>query len=58
MQDHKGEEMKGRLKKGLGDVTGDEGLRREGSVDEGSAKTKRAVGEAADKVKDALNPKR
>ena len=30
MDEHKGEEMKGRLKEAVGDVTGDEGLKREG----------------------------
>lgn len=58
MSDHKGEEMKGRLKEGVGDVTGDRGLKREGQVDQGSAHTKRTVEKTADKVKDAVNPKR
>ncbi|HSK46616.1 MAG TPA: CsbD family protein [Coriobacteriia bacterium] len=58
MDDHKGEEMKGRIKEGVGAVTGDEGLKREGKVDQGSAKTKEAIGEASDKIKDAVNPKR
>lgn len=58
MADHKGEELKGRLKEGIGDVTGDRGLQREGKVDQGSARTKQSIGKAADKVKDAVNPKR
>lgn len=58
MPDHKGEEIKGRLKEGAGDVTGDRGLKREGQVDQGSARTKRTVEKTADKVKDAVNPKR
>lgn len=58
MADHKGEEIKGRLKEGLGDVTGDRGLQREGKVDQGSARTKSTIGKAADKLKDAVNPKR
>lgn len=58
MGEHKGEEMKGRLKEGVGDVTGDKALKREGKVDQGSAKTKDTVGKAADKVKDAVNPRR
>lgn len=58
MREHKGEEMKGRLKKAVGEMTGDEGLQREGSVDKGSARTKEAVGDAADKLKRAVNPKR
>ena len=55
---NKGEEMKGRLKEAAGDVTGDKGLKREGKVDQGSARTKEKVGDAADKIKDAVNPKR
>ena len=45
---------KGRLKKAAGDLTGDEQLRREGKVDEASGAVKDKVGDAADKVKDAL----
>jgi uncharacterized protein YjbJ (UPF0337 family) len=30
--EHKGEEMKGRVKEAVDDVTGDEGLKREGKV--------------------------
>ncbi|MBS1868635.1 MAG: CsbD family protein [Actinobacteria bacterium] len=45
---------KGRLKKAAGDLTGDDDLRREGKVDEASGAVKDKVGDAADKVKDAL----
>lgn len=58
MKTHKGEETKGRLKEAAGDLTGDKGLEREGKVDQGSARTKEKVGRAADKLKDAVNPKR
>jgi uncharacterized protein YjbJ (UPF0337 family) len=54
MGKHKGEEMKGRGKEALGSLTGDKDLKREGKVDQGSAKVKGTVGDAADKVKDAL----
>lgn len=54
MAEHKGEEMKGRAKEAAGDLTEDEDMKREGKVDKGSAKTKRKVGEASDKVKDTL----
>lgn len=57
MGDHKGEDMKGRLKEGVGDLTGDEGLRREGKVDRASAATKRTIEKATDKIRDAVNPK-
>ena len=57
MSEHAGEEMKGRLKEAVGDVTGDEGLKREGKVDEASAATKKALETAADKLKEVVNPK-
>ncbi len=55
--EHKGEEFKGRVKEAVGDLTGDEGLQREGKVDEGSAAAKRTIDHAADKVKEVVNPK-
>lgn len=45
---------KGRLKKAAGDLTGDDDLRREGEVDEASGTVKDKVGDAADKVKEAV----
>lgn len=54
---HKGEQLKGRLKEAVGDVTGDKGLQREGKIDQASAEIKEKIGEAADKIKDAVNPK-
>lgn len=51
MSDHKGEELKGRGKEAVGDLTGDKDLQREGEIDQGSAKTKDAVGKGADKLK-------
>lgn len=55
--EHKGEEMKGRFKEGVGDITGDKELKREGKIDQGSAKTKRTVSEGAEKIKDAVGKK-
>lgn len=57
MSEHKGEETKGRLKEAAGDLTGDKRLQREGKVDQGSAATKRKIGDVADKIKDVVNPK-
>jgi uncharacterized protein YjbJ (UPF0337 family) len=57
MSNHSAEEAKGRLKEAVGDVTGDKGLQREGKIDQGTAATKRKIGEAADKIKDVVNPK-
>lgn len=58
MDEHKGEELKGRVKEAVGDLTDDEGLQREGKVDKASARTKNAVGNAAERVKEVVNPKR
>jgi len=55
MSEHKGEEMKGRMKEAVGDVTGDKGLQREGKIDQASAATKKTVDKAADAVKDAVS---
>ncbi len=56
MSEHKGEDMKGRMKEAVGDVTGDKGLQREGKIDQASAATKKTVDKAADAVKDAISP--
>jgi uncharacterized protein YjbJ (UPF0337 family) len=57
MSEHKGEDMKGQLKEAVGDVTGDQDLQREGKIDQASAATKKTIEDAADKVKDIINPK-
>ena len=57
MGENSAEDMKGRVKEAVGDLTGDEGLKREGKVDQASAATKDAVQAVTDKVKDAVNPK-
>ena len=51
------DKAKGRLKDAGGALTDNESLRAEGKVDKASGSTKNAVGKAADKVKDAVNPK-
>jgi uncharacterized protein YjbJ (UPF0337 family) len=48
------DEAKGRAKKATGEATGDDDLKREGSVDKASGKVKGKVGDAADKVKGTL----
>jgi len=58
MSDHKGEEMKGRLKEAVGDVTGDKGLQREGKVDQASAAVEKTLDSAAEKVKGVIHPKK
>lgn len=56
MSDHKGEDMKGRTKEAAGAVTGDEDLKREGKVDQASASVKDTISDAADSIKEAVNP--
>ncbi|HEX7307916.1 CsbD family protein [Lentzea sp.] len=46
----KGDELKGKVKEGVGNATNDEGLRAEGQADQ----TKGHLKEAVEKVKDAF----
>jgi uncharacterized protein YjbJ (UPF0337 family) len=55
MGDGTKDDLKGRAKEAAGDVTGDQGLKNEGKVDRGTGKVKDAVGDAGDKLKDAVN---
>jgi len=57
MSEHKGEEMKGRAKEAVGDLTGDEALKREGKIDQASAATKKTIDSVTKKLEDAVNPK-
>ncbi len=50
------DDLKGRGKEAAGSLTGDQDLKNEGKVDQASGKVKDAVGGAADKVKDVVNP--
>ncbi|MCW3002134.1 MAG: CsbD family protein [Conexibacter sp.] len=54
MGDGTTDDLKGRLKEAGGDLTGDQDLKNEGKVDRASGTVKDKVGDAADKVKDAL----
>ena len=45
---------KGHVKEAAGDLTGDDSLKNEGKVDRASGSIKDKIGDAADKVKDAL----
>lgn len=56
--DHKGEDMKGRGKQAVGDLTGDKDLKREGKRDQASAATKKAIDSIADKAKGMIDPKK
>jgi uncharacterized protein YjbJ (UPF0337 family) len=54
MSDGDIDKAKGRAKEAAGDLTGDRDLKNEGKVDRTSGGIKDKVGDAADKVKDAL----
>lgn len=49
------DDIKGRAKEAAGDLTNDEGLQREGKVDQATDTVKEKVGDVADKAKDILN---
>jgi uncharacterized protein YjbJ (UPF0337 family) len=57
MAGHQVEDLKGRLKVAVGDLTDDEALKREGKIDQASAAVKEVVGNAADEIKKAMKPK-
>jgi uncharacterized protein YjbJ (UPF0337 family) len=54
MGDGTTDDLKGRAKKAAGELTDDESLKNEGRVDQASGTVKDKVGDAADKVKDAI----
>ena len=49
------DEATGRAKEAAGDLTGDEGLQREGEAEQAEGKAKGAIDSAADKAKDVVN---
>jgi uncharacterized protein YjbJ (UPF0337 family) len=49
------DEAKGRAKRAAGELTDDEKLKREGTVDKAAGAAKRAVDKASDKATDILN---
>lgn len=53
--EHRGEELKGRAKEAAGALSGDKEMKREGQADQTSAKVKRGVDDAADKVNDVID---
>ena len=55
MGDGTADKLKGHTKEAAGDLTGDDDLKREGKVDRASGGVKDKVGDAADKVKDAVS---
>jgi uncharacterized protein YjbJ (UPF0337 family) len=55
MGDGTADDLKGRAKEAAGDVTDDDSLKNEGKVDRATGSVKDKVGDASDKVKDAIN---
>jgi uncharacterized protein YjbJ (UPF0337 family) len=55
MGDGTKDDVKGRVKEAAGDLTDDQGLKNEGKVDRATGSVKDKVGDAGDKVKDAVN---
>jgi len=51
------DEAKGRVKRAAGELTDDEKLKREGTVDKAAGAAKRTVDKAADKAKEAPDKK-
>jgi uncharacterized protein YjbJ (UPF0337 family) len=50
-----GDQLKGNIKEGVGNLTGDQKLKAEGHADQTGGKIKNAVGGAVDSVKDAAS---
>ena len=50
-----GDQLKGNIKEGVGNLTGDQKLKAEGQGDQAGGKIKNAVGGAVDAVKDAAS---
>jgi uncharacterized protein YjbJ (UPF0337 family) len=55
MGDGNADDLKGRAKEAAGDLTDDDSLKNEGKVDRATGSVKDKVGDAGDKVKDALD---
>jgi uncharacterized protein YjbJ (UPF0337 family) len=54
MGDGSADDLKGRAKEAAGDLTDDKSLKNEGKVDRATGGVKDKVGDAGDKVKDAI----
>lgn len=55
MGEEKWDEAKGRVKEAAGDLTDDESLQREGKLDQAGASVKKKVGEAGERLDDAVD---
>jgi uncharacterized protein YjbJ (UPF0337 family) len=56
MSEGKFDEMKGRAKEAVGDLTDDDDLKDEGKVDRASGAIKDKLDKGTDKVKEAVSP--
>jgi uncharacterized protein YjbJ (UPF0337 family) len=56
MSDGDFDDAKGRLKEAAGALTDDDSLKNEGKVDQAAGTVKDKIGDAADTVKDVVNP--
>ncbi len=54
MGDGTADDLKGRTKEAAGDLTDDQSLKNEGKVDRATGSVKDKVGDAGDKIKDAV----
>lgn len=53
-----GKNLGGKLKEGLGDLTGDEKMKREGQADRLEGKVQNTIGGAKDTMREAIDGKR
>jgi uncharacterized protein YjbJ (UPF0337 family) len=51
------DQAKGRIKKAVGELTGDEDLKREGDIDKASGKVKEATEKVAERARRAVRKK-
>jgi uncharacterized protein YjbJ (UPF0337 family) len=51
---HNKDDAKGRVKEAAGSLSGDEGLKREGKVDQATGKAKEGLEKVSEKIKGAL----
>ena len=51
------DKAKGRVKKAVGELTGNEDLKREGDIDKATRKVKEVTGKVADKAKEVVHKK-
>ena len=51
------DKAKGRIKKAVGELTGNEDLKREGEIDKASGKVKEVIEDVVDKAREAVQKK-